>query len=262
MYPKVYTLVFAAILLCIVPVTAQSATPTTAKPDALGKGWTLSQQSRIQGLVQVTFAERGFKASLQSGITVVASAPFTELCVYSLHTKKMHRMPIDKFRAQFSKVLAIATGETLPEMHMRKYSSSQMFGFPVVKYKNTAADLAMRIAKQRDQTISRAAAKTGEATIAVGMSDVPQIHALMAKIYGIPLLNGVPLEFTFHDLDYDKKVQLSTNSAKSISVSASEFTVPPKLKLVKQQEEVSVGDSDDDAMQLILNGADRTILRK
>jgi hypothetical protein len=233
----------------------------SAKTGTADNSWILTQKSHLVGTVKVYITDKGVKASLlESGKNISSMAPFREVCIYSLKTKKVHRLPFEKYRGQFGKEIALLTGTSPSEIPLQKIGATKILGVEAEQFKNTANYAAYQKAIYKNGTISNSSAKTAEYTATQTITAVPQIGTLLARMYVVPRLKGVPLEFRIHDMNDDGRVYLTTSSIVRSPVSESEFSIPAGLKAVQTPEEVSVRDNDDEGMQLILNGADRKIL--
>ena len=254
--PKLHLLFSIATL----PVVVVACQPTAAKTETSGNGWILTQKSHMSGLGKVYISDKGVKVSLQSGVNITSVSPFRQVCIYSEKTKKMHHLPFEKFRGQFQRVVALVTGASFTEIPLLPEGATKVLGIEAQRYTSTAKYQSYQRATFKGRTISNSAAESAECTVSSAITPLPQIGTFLDRLYGLPKMNGVPLEATFVDLNKNKQIHLVTSSAIKSNVPESDLSTPAGLKEVPTSEDVTVGANDDEAMQLILDGADRKML--
>lgn len=254
--------VFCLNALLSSPPCAQAQAGSDKKPTTTGakvKAWEVRQWSRVHGDMLAMVSERGFKMTyLKSGLNFIALPPFTDYTIFNRRTAKIATAKIATFRS-WIKPIGFLGGISIVDVPLAQKTTKAIAGIRAAWYESPQSynDSQMKMRGRGD--IAGSAVRKMELASASSLGVAPSICTAMAKVTEVPQTKGIPLECTYYDMDMDVIHHLKTFSVKAVQVPASEFAIPKGLKIEKQMEQVNVGEGDQDALDLILEGSKRRV---
>ena len=246
----------SALNLVCPALTAQSApaqTPAT-RSNAAGKtvdGWKISQWSKLYGEQVVTISAIGIKSTNpRTAVTLVMTPPFKIVTVFNDQGKSIFQTPIELFRCPLLKTFAILNSTMLGESPMIKIGTGTLNGFKIVKYKTTKDFTAHQAAinKQDDLPVSSPMSIESQSTNDFHLA--PGAGVGLCRLYGIPVVPGIPLEVNAQDMNLNPVNYLHSRLFTKTTASTADFALPTGYRPMKSVQEILQSNVTEDAMQL------------
>ncbi len=241
-----YLPIFIVMLGLLFLPSSQSACAAPSKappPDRSAacalEGFRFTQICKTVGIQEITLVKGAIRVKHKnSGMVAVYREPYKEAVFYNTASKKIVSLPLAKyvspyayswnffFTRNIADIPIVESGAAkYADRAARRYRSSDKFG-ESQEALYAKHDIPARCVKTLLYTVTDAF-KTGS-----------EQNRLLQKMYGLPLVEGLPLELVFYDLHNMKKSYLTTSDIKAIKVSPADFDVPQGLATARNVEEV------------------------
>ncbi len=231
---------------------SSSAAKKAASETAVS-AWKLDQRSRILGDQIVFVCPQGIKAvNRKDGLTILFSAPFTEVVTYSTRTGKICRQTYERSENPYARAVAMFSGVShgqVPMYKKRDYSKGGMqwteFAIPE-KYK----EKSIALWKKNDVTSSEPASGR-----LIGFHLPVEKRALdwLARLYCVPKTGSIPFDVTFADVDGESHSLVKTFSMVATRLTAADLKCPTGLRAVKDPRAVVQDESSNDAIEMMMS---------
>jgi len=219
-------------------------------PDAKANDWKLVQMCRDTGETDVFVSDKGVKVETRrTRITIICKAPDWTVYVFSNLTKKMIKLDLAHYDGQFHMVYTVFGNPNFTSLPLHKFEESKYLNLPIVKF-HTLPDFAInQINAYHKRAFSAIFPKYAEFWMAPTVSHQKKICSVLARNYGCPDLNAVPIQLTWETVANDpKQTQLRTIKCEPTTLADKDFDVPKGYKSVKEYQylnpHTSEGSSD------------------
>jgi hypothetical protein len=217
----------------------------------MADGWMINQSTKLYGDQVLVVSQIGIKCSNpRTTICLVMAPPFEMVTVYNDKNRSLFQSPVKSFRCPAQKTFALFNSWVLGESPMIKVGTGTLNHFNVVKYQSTKAFSArQRALRQLDKTpSSNPMILDSQSTDDFHLA--PGAGLGLCRMYGIPLVPGIPLEVDCKDSDLSPTCFLESKKYTKTKVSAADFAIPAGYKRIESIEEIMKSIDMQDAMQL------------
>lgn len=221
--------------------------------------WSLDQFSRVYGDMRLLVSPTCLKVTYsKSELVFISVAPFSEYSVFSARTGKYSTTKVATYRSLVRPV-SMVSGISVTDVPLAKTGSKTIAGVKTDLYESSEAYRTQQRKYRSNNEIAGSAVSKMQLASASSLGVAPAICLAIAKVVEVPVTKGVPIECTYFDMDDEEKHHLKTYKCKSIQVPTSVFSIPKGLKFTRQVEQVNVGEGDQDALDLMLEGGRRRV---
>ena len=248
----------ASQLTCVYAVAApivKPATPAKTPQNSSSPGWTLEQKSQLCGDMHVSMSAKGINVrSTKGSISMVSLAPFKEVTVYNIETKRYCIEPLDTFRCPGNKTMAVVNGGLLRDVLLTQTADKAWRGHQVHTYISTSAFDQKQQLRYNNHEIPGRAVKKLDIYTSDDFKNDARANEAICRFFGLPKVTGFPLMVHYLDFTYENSSIKNVETIKMTAgpVADSAFVLPPNLVKVDKQGEVFVGDATNDAIQMMV----------
>lgn len=216
-------------------------------------GYYLVQRSRTYGLQEIWFSPKMLRIlSIKSGVTYVSKAPKWDVLIFSTRTKSYFSTPFKKFNGFGQRAKALLGDPLFIDLPFKKVGSATIENYKASLYVVPREVQNKQVRLIEAGAIGKRSARSARCYLAEDLGVPPEIGRIMARIYGIKELDGIPLKFTYYTVNGVPKDSVDLRQFKKMSFDTSKFQVPPKYKLVSRGEEVFEDDLGKEGMNSML----------
>lgn len=238
--------IFAWIAACTLASDALCAAPKSAD-------WQLVQKSRTFGIHIVSISPNAFRISnKKSGISYLAKAPNWDVYVTNDITKVYHVQKFDKFQRLGTRAMVLFGEPIFTSLKMKstpeKVSSA---GQDCIAYVTTQESERSQLREIQEKRQNKRAAVSANLKLSNKISSGDRAGVILERIYGLPEIKGIPMEFLYKTLVGKQKLELATEKAEQAKFKPSDFAMPASYRKVSKPEEVfqdSMGNASMDNM--------------
>ncbi len=229
----IYASLVAWFSTCAFATEAICATPKSAD-------WKVIQKSRTFGIHTVLISPNAFRISnKKSGITYLAKAPNWDVYITNDITKVYHVQKFDKFQRLGTRAMVLFGEPVFTSLKMKptteKVSSA---GQDCVAYVTTPESERFQIREVEEKRQNKRAAISAHLKLSHKISSGDRAGIILERIYGLPELKGIPMEFMYKTLIGKQKLELSTEKAEQVKFKPSDFAMQSSYRKVAKQEDV------------------------
>lgn len=240
-----YSIFLAVLLSCVFPPDAGSKTPIHAAKvdqthkDKLGtmvSGWTVVQTSKFFGKAQIFVSNNGIRINkARDGMVILAAPPTWTVYGFKPSSKKIFITSVDKFGAVTRSLLKPAK---VPDLARVEGSEREYLKTQVITFKSEPIPLEIN---SQHHSVGRRKQTYEVVLIAASDLKLPrQATDIISKYYGIPEVDGLPMEFFYtKDVEGDQ-LNLATESLRRDKVSAESLRPPSGYTQVKDIRSVNI----------------------
>jgi hypothetical protein len=230
------------------PPAPKSASKTAQK---MVDGWIINQAAKLYGNQILTVSPIGIKsANPKTGVCVVMTPPFDMVTMYSDQNHSIFQSPLKTFRSPAAKALALFNSLILGESPMIKVGTDNIHGFKIVKYQTTKEFSAKQALLRKTDKVPSSNPRIIDSQSTEDFHLAPGAGLGLCKLYGIPLVPGIPLYVECKDMDLSRSNYLESHKYTKTKVSARDFALPLGYRKLKGAEEIMQSNVNPDAMQL------------
>jgi len=222
-------------------VAASVAIPIYAAQE---KGWISDQFSETVPTHINYITPHAFKSDASiGGFTIISRAPDWKVTVYNKKSKVFWETPLAQFKGEIAARLYASDRQDLMNCKWEKKKDVQCMGFPCEEYATTGS--AKKTPGLRGHVYKGY-------FLAMPVPVTKEVYALLAKIYQLPILSGLPLKLEF-ELSLEDQIDhikgLDTRRIKQAMIDDSEFLVPLNYKRVQTENAVFLDQASQAAMK-------------
>lgn len=218
-------------------------------------GWELFQTSRFvgKGGQYMWVTPSGLKTTESTtGLNVVMRAPSWEVIMYNDQTKKFHKTNMQQWVSTMKQRKGVPSleGATWKRGRQGVVAGQPAFEFIVDKFPQFRQPVSVK-----GKTIKKVPNKLATASFWVaGNIAVPtQVSQMIAKFYGVPDSQRVPLRLVTTDIGKTKpEVQMDTIRVRQFNVPDSLFSVPRGYTQTRSEAEVFLDQESADTLNDLL----------
>ena len=237
-------------LNCCWPEEAPAAPVAPTKTKSY-PGWILNQTSQLLGMQVLTVSAIGIKTSnRKSSVSLVMTPPFKTVTIYNDQNKTIFQTPVKLFRSPYAKGMAIFGSNMLGDAPMVPAGKVTLNGFNVSKYKSTEAYNLQQVKLKKAGQIPASTPQMMESQSSDDLHLAPGAALALCRLYGIPLVPGIPVEARNTDLEHHSSYQLQTTKCTKTMVSEKDFALPRGYEHLKNLQEMTKSDVTEDGMLL------------
>lgn len=241
------------------PSAANSKGTSEPAPGAKIKAWSLEQFSRVYGEMRLLLSPTSFKLKyVKSELVFISNAPYTEFFVFNARTGKYSTTKVATYRS-FVRPVSMVSGISVIDVPLSKKGTKMILGIKTDLFESSEAYRTQQRKFRANNEIAGSAVSKMELASTTTLGVSPAACLAISKVMEVPNTKAVPIECTYFDMDDEQKHHLKTYKCKSVQVPASEFSIPKGLKFTRQVEQVNVGEGDQDALDLMLEGGRRRV---
>lgn len=261
--------IFYCLLACTTFSAALAAKPSGAAPKAAPTakvesltGYKLSQEEHHLGAVTVYVTENAIRfEDKRIGLVVLSKAPDWSVVAFNNRARKQKSSPLSTF-VGFSKLgLAVSGGYYYAGVPLAKTPKQGSFGkYQTFIYGSTSRFNQESTEAFRQNPRDLGAIKT--ATLNASNLDFKQTEKqaqLLCKLYGLPVVKEIPIEYTSTDHGGSKNKNLQTINIERSKLSSSIFQEPKGFKEVANLEAVRMDNEGEGALESMLEGLDENL---
>jgi|GEM_PF-1881359 len=244
--------VSAAVILA-----ALLSSPAIAK-DKSEAGWTLIQQSLLQGDQELIACKYGVKlTALRGGQTYLFARPYSQVQAWSVKTGKYCTIPIKSYKSQIQTAKNLFDTQSLETIPLKKIKEGVFSGLATVEYSETP-----EFQKRQQQRFAKKEAparvpKSVQYTVSNKFNLDQAIYRCVSTFYGFPYTEAMPLSLISYDMDHDRKTQLITAKITTSKFRPEQFTMPSGLKRVADEHKIAETADYNEAIEMMLPGKNK-----
>lgn len=199
--------------------------------------WLLEQKHAVTGQYKVYVAPRGLRVeNLNNGIIAIAGPPDWTVVAFSCASKKYALCKPSEFQGSFCLTITASTGQIISAMPLKFINHGTTCGVKSAIFQTTKSFEESQQRQFLRREIHPSSISSATLTVADSLDLPVQEGVLLARLFGIPMVKGVPLELKYSKMHGGKRIFLSTSSIKSKVVPASLFLLPSGYKQMKSME--------------------------
>jgi hypothetical protein len=236
------------------PGKSQASPPAKTNVAASAKtvdAWSITQWAELYGTQELIVSQIGIKSSnAKSKICLVMTPPFNIVTYYNTRAHSYFQSPVKDFRCPMQKTFALFNAYVLGDSPMEKVGTGTLNGFEVVKYRTTKAFTLKQAASRHNDKVPSSNPMIIDSQSTDDFHLAPGAGLGLCRLYGLPLVPGIPLKVIAKDSDLNPKTYLQSKQGTKTKVNASDFAIPPGYKLLKRIEEITQTAETQDALLL------------
>lgn len=238
--------------LFYLPRAAAEETVHASKPKPLNNsiankevlGWTVNQTSKFFGDTRIFVSNHGIRiVRPRDGMIILAAPPHWTVYSFKASSRKIFKTKLDEFGAVTRSFLKPMT---LPKLERIQGSERKLLNTTVVTFKSLP--IPYDIDSQHHSV--RGSKQTFDVSL-IAASDLKlplEAVSIVSKYYGIPEVNGLPIQFLYSkDVEGDQ-LNLVTKSLQVDKISVDALQPPPGYTQVNDIRSVNL---DDESTKLI-----------
>jgi hypothetical protein len=236
-------------------VTALASFAPAQAADGQLDGWKLAQWSREEGNLDVCICKSAVRIFIaKSGLVVLACAPWKEVDFYCTKTGKVFKTPMAKFHNPWSGTMALWDGGGLSSIDLVLKGPIKIKDIPCQMYVQTPGFSRRQMARYTSASTADRSPMTVEYAVSDDFKTAPQVGQIVSRFYALPSTSSLPIQFTYTSVVYRLHKQLTMSACKKAKFKASDFKLPPGLKIVNDGMAVIVPDNSDGGLDLMMMG--------
>ncbi len=209
-------------------------TPQAAVAD--DQGWVLTQRSANFGDMYVYVSPTGFKChNPKAGVCFMTKAPDWNVVFYNEKTKLYYEAPFARWSKEVEAQISNARTKAMAAGRWSRATEANIAGLKASGYgmqpSKTTSDL-----------------KNAKYFVADQIKVPPVIASMLAKVYGLPPMQNVPLRLNYSTTDGAAVSALDTYYAKACAIPSTYYNQPQGYRVAKSQAEVMI---DDETKQML-----------
>lgn len=252
--PRLASVVSGLLLATFIQCDSVSS---AARAQGKTNGWILSQSSFIVGEKTVYLSRNAVKVvGERNRVNIICKAPDYEVVSYSDQTRCLSREKLSSFQPGLHKMLAFAVGVGYSDipLNLKAGQVGTTAGAASIAYPTTAAyETAHKNLKVHSREKTRTA-KTARYAVADKISVEPQIALFLSRLYGVPNLKKVPLQFQFINMADKSMRVLNTYDVKQAQLSGKDFLAPSGYRKAARYADVLMNRNDQDGVDELFHG--------
>ncbi len=199
------------------------------------RGWSVQQNSKFYGKTQIFVSNQGVKLRRsRDDLVMVAVPPDWSVISYKPSSRKLCRISLAEFGyliESFLKPIKLPALVVLPGSETTKWNTkTKTFWSGQVPYRVDATH--KDVGPNRTFNVHLIAA--------TDLNLPEQVGSFVSKYYGIPIVRGLPLQFTYSRNVEGSQLDLTTELLKPEEIDRSEFRTPSGYKEVEDIREVNL----------------------
>lgn len=224
---------------CMLDCDLAQASPAVP-PKEQSQSWLLKQKSRTFGVYSVLLSPTGVRINnKKSGVTYVAKAPSWDVSISNENTRVIFTVKFDRFSGMGQRAMMLFGEPVFSELGMRrtnqKFSTCGQDGACFVTTKETERNQARDVQINRQ---NKRAAITAQFKVSEKIPSGERAGIMLERIYGLPEIKGIPLEFTYTTLVGKSRLELATENIERVASKPADFLPPSNFRRVTKPEDV------------------------
>lgn len=219
----------------VAALSTSSITPATAKstePAVL-----LKQHSRVQGRCEILYSKSGIKVRLlKKNLVLCMQSPSWRLSLYNAATKRCFQCDPKTFIPTLNVAVALLRPADSSQLKPVSVENRKLLGLSCKRWKFESKT------GQTKPTGTRSWQRQVLRSAELWVVESPQIPDAGLKAIGrmltLPPVGGIPLAYSRTNVAGETVRELNLNEVSQAAASSSDFSLPPGIKLVKDQGEV------------------------
>ena len=246
-------------LLGVLPEQACLATDKGGKTKTL-QVWALEQQHDYMGPCKVYLCSEAMRVDyVRNGITIISRPPDWMVIAFSPIIKKYSVTKPQAVRGVFTFAMTMGTGRDVAGLPLSLQGHCTTSGIKAASYITTKKFEDEQMREFANHEIHPSSVRSAVYQVADSLKTPAQQNFIMARIYGCPVSEGIPLELTYKRVRAGQITYLSTKSCKKTSVPASNFNLPSGYSRVPSMGSLlAETNSGKGGIGLILHEMDKT----
>ena len=237
MYSSLSTPAFKVIALTLVLISLSGFIYCPAglakTEDQLVDGFEINQICKTVGDQLVIVTGDAIKVKhAQSGLVAIYKAPYKEALFYNSLSKKSISLPLSKYVSPYAYSWNAVFNRNISDIPLTKVGPVTFKNMDCMTYRSSDQFTAAQLRLRKSHDLPARSIEYLTYTVTKKFTGSPGSRAqnlLLQKIYGLPEIDGTPLQLTFQNFHAAKKFYLTTAACKPIKVKRSEFDRPPGL---------------------------------
>jgi hypothetical protein len=224
--------------LAVLLVSHANACYASAPSTNSQTGLKLEQSNKYLGDCTVYLSPTAIKITdTHSGMITVSKAPDWKVTMFNNRAKTIFETDIKNIRSYIAKATALFSSKLVTEVPLEKRGRNSWLHLNLVHYESTKAYEKLAHDDYMNQNKGEHTFKHCEYDLADRINFPKEEGILLARIYDLPVKDGIPIRYKCFYLDGDSRLMLTTLAIKPVKFAASEFDLPKGYKKVKTETE-------------------------
>lgn len=234
-------------------VSAHAAAPTKSQD------WRLWQKSRTFGMHSVLVSPIGFRiTNTKSKVSYIAKAPAWDVYVTNDITKVYHVQKFDKFQRLGTRAMVLFGEPVFTTLGMKPTAEKvTSCGQGCLAYVTTPQSERFQVNEVQDKRQNNRAPVSANLKLSIAIPSGDRAGIILDRIYGLPEVKGIPLEFMYKTIIGKQKVELVTEKIEHAKSKPADFVMPSNYRKVNKPEEVFKDDISNASVDNMIQNMER-----